>query len=519
MIQVDGESQESIKRHGETLGLNGTLGMQPRSLHARPVILDTMKQQKKTSSVKASRTLQTHGGKGHSSRKAVHSAVSKPGLPRKRKCRTPRPKAKTPRDDRPIAKHDKALVPFRDSNALDATLDLTISNPNGSLPRRRASHFEEAKQSDDAIYPPKHIPLEQEVSSNARSESSHATIASELAFYKERYEEAKHECLIFKDQRRQIESLGKLPGDVTKVLIQNTRRIANLKKKLEDRTDLDRYFSFHNSPKATPTSHRVAHFFGILRNSIATVLVMEGAKKYHVERLIDTSNDLDGLLVSIYGTGILRKSRSLSTATPRPTSFELMQALTGAAICSWVFESEFRPHVMDTSPLLHEYQSLITTCCGHESLCNLDLAVHQSIVEKESFKEVIIPQMSELLTTRLTHALQPFFQVRFRRKAMKKLRPSLGTAFKSALEIRSESLLSPNHFQLIWPVAGETVNEVAMESQSSNPTLASNLVRLPLCPGVRAYVKKKAVVDYGGFAKEPLTGLRQDYVVKALVLN
>lgn len=127
--------------------------------------------------------------------------------------------------------------------------------------------------------------------------------------------------------------------------------------------------------------------------------------------------------------------------------------------------------------------------------------------------------MSEMFTDRLTQALQPFFRESVKHKAIKKLRSSLSTVFELAVQVRSESLLSANHFELIWPVAGSAANEAEMEAIHSNPVVDANIVRLPLLPGLRAYAKKKTVVEYRGFTKGTSSDLCHDYVVKALILH
>jgi hypothetical protein len=149
----------------------------------------------------------------------------------------------------------------------------------------------------------------------------------------------------------------------------------------------------------------------------------------------------------------------------------------------------------------------------------LDLAVHRSIIESESFKEVIIPKMSKMFRNRLTHALDPFFGKSLKRKAIKKLRSSLSVVFKLAVEVRAESLLSANHFELIWPVAGSAANEAEMEAINSNPITDGKVVKLPLFPGLRAFRKEKTMIEYRGLSKGTLTEMCQDYVVKALVLS
>jgi hypothetical protein len=188
-------------------------------------------------------------------------------------------------------------------------------------------------------------------------------MASELAFYKERYQEANEECRILENQQRQIESLGQLPEETTVVLNQNTRKIAILKKKLQDRTNLERYLSFGKAPNAVSNSQRLIDLFHNLKDSIATVLVMDGAKEYPIGSLPGKSADLDGLLSSVFGIDTHCKLEGTPIIFPTLTSFELVQALTGASIYNWVFGAEFQAHEMRTTPLLEEYRSLITTWC------------------------------------------------------------------------------------------------------------------------------------------------------------
>jgi hypothetical protein len=258
----------------------------------------------------------------------------------------------------------------------EAIVDLPISTSDGSLSGRRTSVPETAKRSDDSINP--HAPT-------AISESTHAVMASELAFYKEHYEKAKKECLILENQRRQIESLGKVPGDVTKVFNQNTRKLANMREKLEDRTNLERYLSLSNAPNALSNSHRLIGLLQTLKHTIPTVLVMDGAKEYPIENLPGISADLDGLLSSVFGIDTLCKFEAIPNAFPTSTSFELIQALTGASIYSWVFGAEFQSHVMGITPLLQEYRSLITTWCKFEPITfSRDSAYVLQVVTKVS---------------------------------------------------------------------------------------------------------------------------------------
>lgn len=138
----------------------------------------------------------------------------------------------------------------------------------------------------------------------------------------------------------------------------------------------------------------------------------------------------------------------------------------------------------------------------------MDLAVYRTIIESESFKEDIIPKMSKMFRDRLTHALYLFFGKSLKRKAMKKLRSWLGAVFKLAVEVRAESLLSANHFELIWPIVGLAANRAEMEAISSNLIADGKVVKLPLFLGLRAFRKEKKMVKYRGFLKGTSTDLR-----------
>jgi hypothetical protein len=203
---------------------------------------------------------------------------------------------------------------------------------------------------------------------SSTANSTHAVTAFKLTFWRERCEKFEEKCLILENQRRQIESLGQLPGDVTKVLNQTTRRIATLKRKLEDRANLERYLPSTNLTNAVSNSQSLIGLFQKLKDSIKTVLVTDGDKEYPIENLRGISDDLDALLSSVFGTDTLCESGAVTNAFPIWTSSELTQALTGASIKSWVFEADFKQHMMSITPLLQEYRRFIVTCCKFESI-------------------------------------------------------------------------------------------------------------------------------------------------------
>lgn len=193
-------------------------------------------------------------------------------------------------------------------------------------------------------------------------------MAYELAFYKKRCQRLKEECLILENQRRQVASLGQLPEDVTTVLNHNTRRIAMLEMKLKDRSILEQYLSFGKTPSVVQNSQRLINLHQDLKNRIAMVQVRKGAKEYATGSLLGISADLDSLLCSVFGIDTPCNLEEKKCDFPILTCFELIQALTGASIYSWIFGAEFQAHMTRTTPLLEEYRSLITTCSKLETI-------------------------------------------------------------------------------------------------------------------------------------------------------
>jgi len=156
---------------------------------------------------------------------------------------------------------------------------------------------------------------------------------------------------------------------------------------------------------------------------------------------------------------------------------------------------------------------------GEESLYSLDTAVHQNIMKKESFIESTLPGMSATLTTRVLAAMQPLLDQQPGKKTSDELRISLESIMLRALRIRSLSLVGDASYESIFPPLGSTVNDNEMEAKEASAVNSSAIVRLTFCPGIRAYSKKKFMVQYEGFAGESEDTLERMYSVKALVLQ
>jgi hypothetical protein len=131
---------------------------------------------------------------------------------------------------------------------------------------------------------------------------------------------------------------------------------------------------------------------------------------------------------------------------------------------------------------------------------------------------MIVPYMSDALTTRLLNALQPLFDQRQKRGATRKLRSSLHCILSLAVQIRSESLVGTENYESVWPSTGSLFDQNEMETRHAGSLNSANIVRLPLCPGFRAYPKRKEIVGYHGLGNGQWPHISPMYVIKAMVL-
>jgi hypothetical protein len=362
-------------------------------------------------------------------------------------------------------------------------------------------------------------------------------VISELVYYKERCRKAEDRCAILKNQIRQIRSLENTPQDVAKTLDQNVQQIYSLKRKLGDRTRFEQYLSLSNVRNVAPDSQCVfTEQFRVLNDLLDQIVILNGTEKPPIGDLKGRSADLDSLLTNVFGKDILSTPEAMPIAFPALNSYNLVRTLTGAAIHSWILGSEYSTNMIGATPLLQEYRSLLDTLCmygtndiaiyvcsldsgGHENLCDLDLAVHRSMIKDESFQDVIIPKLSEMFTSRLTSALEPLLPAESKSEGIRKLRSSLRDLSLLSVQIRSELLVGNDHYELVWPSIGSYFDGTEMEAKVSGPIAIANAVRLPLCPGIRAHARERAMVDYRGLRMGKFSSSRPKYVVKALVLR
>jgi hypothetical protein len=160
--------------------------------------------------------------------------------------------------------------------------------------------------------------------------------------------------------------------------------------------------------------------------------------------------------------------------------------------------------------------SLLTQSGGSETLSSFDTAAHQALVDENGFKNVVVPEMSRSLTRRLSKALAPLFDSRRRKTTIEKLKPSLRSLLRIAIHIRQLSLVGHERYEAIWPRTGSRFDNDGMETVSAETNMKAT-VRLPMCPGLRAYPTQGNAVSYTGFETRDELHVPVKYVIKATI--
>jgi hypothetical protein len=190
-------------------------------------------------------------------------------------------------------------------------------------------------------------------------------MASQLVYYKQRWEKAEQECKTLKKERRQMESFRGLSNNTSDVLQRNIRQINTLKERLDDRSDLVRYLSIGNVQDEASNAQQILSHFQTIKDQLPTVLSLDSTYMPSIKQLYRESDDLDGLLSTIFDIDVQGALEKTLDTLPALTLYELIQAFTGAAIHCWIFGSEFYTHSMTVTPLLQEYRRHIATLCTY----------------------------------------------------------------------------------------------------------------------------------------------------------
>jgi cell division septum initiation protein DivIVA len=194
----------------------------------------------------------------------------------------------------------------------------------------------------------------------------------ELAQYKHRCQKAEQECANLKKELRQMQSdYAQANGLQEKILMQlRSRTQLNIKQQnqLNDKKDLEPYLAIGKAWDNMPTIRKLLVDYKDMKEKLSSVLLFNEERPISAETLYGRSDDLDLLLRTVLHIDEQEKATNTLKIAPTFKIRECIQALTGAAIKIWVFESTYKSISMMVTPVLKHYRSQVASLCTIEPI-------------------------------------------------------------------------------------------------------------------------------------------------------
>jgi hypothetical protein len=207
-------------------------------------------------------------------------------------------------------------------------------------------------------------------------------LLSELARYKQRCEKSELQCTVLLDGDRYLESMfAKVrieDADFVRELRKAMAEIATLKRQREDRITLEPSVFALEDANQTTVALQIRLLFTDLKDRVNGIPARTMAQMPLLHKLCENSSDLEDLLRAVSGHTDQPDLRVLCDLSLQ----ELIQALTGAAIRQWIFESNFQIPSLRINPLLQRYRDQITILRTSRQLLSFSISTNKLICNR-----------------------------------------------------------------------------------------------------------------------------------------
>lgn len=203
---------------------------------------------------------------------------------------------------------------------------------------------------------------------NTFSDTTYEDMLHDIAYYRSLYEDAEAECKhLAREKRQLISSFKETKGFSQKMqqeLEKKNRKIATQKAQLTAQDWLQPYLALGNRQGPAPNAGALHSSFEEMQSQFTSLLVIRGFRALPPAAIWESSSDTRDLLNGILGVA---QEKTLEAIPDVPVG-AMIQALTGAAVCQWVFRNEFYCDAMANTPLLQKYCHIISSICkwNHE---------------------------------------------------------------------------------------------------------------------------------------------------------
>lgn len=206
-------------------------------------------------------------------------------------------------------------------------------------------------------------------------ETRYHQVLNRLTHYMSLYEEAKQEVSRLKNTLRDIDSAKGVPENWLSMLAESRNHVSVLKQQGADRSALKKLFACKELTAENYEDRDIVSSFELLQGSLKRIQILGGDTKLRIADVCNVSKDLDELLSITFGTDSRDFSQEKVDLGPELSLYDIIQALVGAAIHSWIFSTEYCPFAITPVPLLQEYRRQISAICEyvHLHIYNTDL--------------------------------------------------------------------------------------------------------------------------------------------------
>lgn len=204
----------------------------------------------------------------------------------------------------------------------------------------------------------------QEVGSHATA--SFRAMQNELSYYKQRCERAEEHLKATQKNNRRLKSMLEDPEDTLELLSTKDKRVRALEMELEARDKMGNYLDLSGLEAAQSHSQQLSVHFDTLKKDFSSIRVINSKKQYSITDLLGLSIDLNALMSAILPIGGPDALNGTPIINPAFTLYDITQALAGAAIHLWIFETPVAWHSLGTTPILQAYRRHIGMICTYQ---------------------------------------------------------------------------------------------------------------------------------------------------------
>ncbi|KAF1949106.1 hypothetical protein CC80DRAFT_281528 [Byssothecium circinans] len=345
-----------------------------------------------------------------------------------------------------------------------------------------------------------------------------------VAHYQQRCEKAEEDYKNLERDTRQNKSFllatKGIPDAIRKELEKKNLDIANLKRRQRNQEHLKPYLTLQRMSTEFPCEEEFRTAFADMRSNFDSLLVIQGFRLLPANLVCDLpeASDLRDLLVKVFGEELESADQKLLQRFLRAPANAMVQALTGAAVCQWVFQSELRCMELTNTSLLQKYRECIEEICGEDVASKLNNAAHQKLFKSAHFKQIAIPRIAAKHTQRLLDALHPLIDDKRRSRTTSKMREYLEGIFYCGIQAKCLTWVGNEDYEWIWHPCHSAFQRSIMQTESSDTTRERTHVRLPLIPGFRVHRNNGGTGEVNLLKKLGKPLKHPGMLVKALVL-